>query len=830
MLTPQTCSLSMFLLPSRSTICALVVVLLLSTISFAQSPRELQIIATDENGVAVPGARVSLQPVGKSTVLRAETDFAGHSHFRGIIPGLYRLRVEKQGFYLLEQQNLRLGDLGRVDVALNHQQEIKEEVNVVESPPAIDPERTANTESLSGVDVVNIPYPVTRDYRRVLPFIPGVVSDSQGQPHVAGGRTNETLDMFDGFDITDPVDGLLHLRVSTDAIRSIDVQSSRYSAQYGRASAGVLSLATGIGDNKLRYSATNFLPSVKFIRGIGLDKWTPRATISGPLRKGKIWFFEGLDGEYDQNIIRDLPPGADTAPLWRFSNLIKLQTNITPSNILTGSLLFNRFKYSHAGLSGFNPLAATVSLDQTAYLSSIKDQHYFAGGTLLETGVALFEQEADELPLGNATYVIRPSGISGNYYRTSLARSHRWQWITNVYFRPVTKYGKHEFKLGVDGTRIAYHQFVNRTPVLIFRESGTLVRNVVFPGEPVSFSKNNVQASGYFQDRWSPTDRLLVEAGLRFDADQVIRDLLVAPRFAATYILDANGDTKLSGGIGLFYDATSMQEISRPLRGQRLDYFFAADGTTLLGPPLASTFSANEDALRAPRFLNWSIGLERKLPRGVYLRAEFLQRHGKRGFVYLPLGSFLSGNYVLTNLRQDHYDSFQVTLRHTFRKSYAVLAAYTRSSARTNAVLNYDVDLLEFGPQGSGPLPWDAPNRFISWGLAPLPTMPLVHHLDLAWSTDWHDGFPFSIVNQNQQFLPPLQSQHFPRFFSLNLYLEKRVNLLKYTFALRGGFDNVTNHPNRNAVNNNIDSSSFLHFSNLDRRTFIGRIRFLGRK
>src|SRR5439155_14632508 len=122
----------------------------------------------------------------------------------------------------------------------------------------------ANTESLSGVDVVNIPYPVTRDYRRVLPFIPGVVSDSQGQPHVAGGRTNETLDMFDGFDVTDPVDGLLHLRVSTDAIRSIDVQSSRYSAQYGRASAGVLSLATGIGDNKLRYSATNFLPSVKF--------------------------------------------------------------------------------------------------------------------------------------------------------------------------------------------------------------------------------------------------------------------------------------------------------------------------------------------------------------------------------------------------------------------------------------------------------------------------------------------------------------------------------------------------------------------------------------
>ena len=819
----------MFLLPFRLPACVLILALLLPVQALAQN-HKLQITVVDENGVAVPGARVSLQPADKNVRFRTETDFAGRCQLIGISPGFYNLRVERQGFYILNQNNLHLGVMGRLDVVLTHQQEIKEEVNVVESPPAIDPEKTSNSETLSGVDVVNIPYPVTRDYRHILPFIPGVVGDSLGQPHIAGGRASENLDMFDGFDVTDPVDGMLHLRVSTDAIRSIDVQSSRYSAQYGRASAGVLSLTTGIGDNRLRYSATNFFPSVKFIRGVSLDKWTPRATISGPLQKGRVWFFEGLDGEYDQNIIRDLPQGADSAPLWRFSNLIKLQANVTPSNILTGSLLFNRFKYSHAGLSAFNPLASTVSQDQTAYFTSIKDQHYFSGGTLLETGLALFEQEADELPLGSAPYVIHPAGISGNYYRTSLGRSHRWQWITNVYFRPLTWHGKHEFKLGVDGTRIAYHQFFDRRPVDIFRESGTLVRHVVFPDEPVTFDKNNVQASGYVQDRWSPVDRLLIESGLRFDADQIIRDLLVSPRVAATYLLDPSGDTKISSGIGLFYNATNLAAITRPLRGQRLDYFFAGDGVTPLGLPLVSTFSVNQQTLQAPRFLNWSVALERKLPKAVYLRAEFMRRHGTNGFVYVPQGSFLSGNYLLTNLGKDHYDAFQLTLRHSFRKTYSVLASYTRSSSRTNAVLDYDVDLLDFGAQGSGPFPWDTTNRVICWGLAPLPNFPLVHHLDLAWSMDLHDGFPFSIVNQNQQFLPPLESQRFPNFFSLNLYLEKRINILKYTFALRGGFDNITSHSNPNAVNNNIDSPSFLTFSNLDRRTFVGRIRFLGRK
>src|SRR6185437_14949966 len=130
------------------------------------------------------------------------------------------------------------------------------------------PEKIADTRSLSGVDVINIPYPVTRDYRNILPYIPGVVQDSGGQPHVAGCHTYQTLDTLDGFDITDPVNGTLQLRVSTDALRSIDVQTSRYSAEYGRSSAGVISLGTGIGDDHLRYSGTNFLPSFKFIRGV----------------------------------------------------------------------------------------------------------------------------------------------------------------------------------------------------------------------------------------------------------------------------------------------------------------------------------------------------------------------------------------------------------------------------------------------------------------------------------------------------------------------------------------------------------------------------------
>ena len=158
------------------------------------------------------------------------------------------------------------------------------------------------------------------------------------------------------------------------------------------------------------------------------------------------------------------------------------------------------------------------------------------------------------------------------------------------------------------------------------------------------------------------------------------------------------------------------------------------------------------------------------------------------------------------------------------------MVSYTHSRSLTNAVLGYSFDNLNYGLQGPGPYSWDTPNRVLLWGMAPLPSLPLIHKLDLAYSLDWRTGYPFSIVNREQQYLQPLNNMRFPRFFSFSPYIEKRFTLHNYNLALRGGFDNVTSNRNPTAVNNNIDSPSFLTFSNFDRRAFVARVRFLGRK
>ncbi len=92
------------------------------------------------------------------------------------------------------------------------------------------------------------------------------------------------------------------------------------------------------------------------------------------------------------------------------------------------------------------------------------------------------------------------------------------------------------------------------------------------------------------------------------------------------------------------------------------------------------------------------------------------------------------------------------------------------------------------------------------------------------------NGFPFSVVNDQQQLVEPPGSRRFPNYFTLNVHLEKRFSLFGFNWAIRGGFDNITDHENPGVVDNDINSPKFLTFGGFLRRAFTGRIRFLGRK
>jgi len=120
---------------------------------------------------------------------RGESDDAGRCEFTNLASGLHHLRVEKEGFYAVSDDQVRVGESESVEVTLNHQQEYVERVNVTYSPPAIDPAKTVASENLGSREIVDLPYTVTRDIRYALPLLPGVLQDVFGQVHVNGSST-----------------------------------------------------------------------------------------------------------------------------------------------------------------------------------------------------------------------------------------------------------------------------------------------------------------------------------------------------------------------------------------------------------------------------------------------------------------------------------------------------------------------------------------------------------------------------------------------------------------------------------------------------------------
>ncbi len=782
----------------------------------------------------MPGARVSL---GERS---AVSDYAGSFVLSVDQPGEYRLQAQREGFFTLRDYPVQLaaGD-NLVTLELNRQREVLESVEVKASPPLINPEQLESTHQINATQLINIPYPQTNQLRNALPMIPGVVQDSRGSLHIAGGSSDQTFWTLDGFNITDPLTGRFETHVSVDGVQAVEVATSRYSAETGKGSAGAVQITTVMGDDKWRPSATNFFPGVEDHKGLLIGNWTPRVTVSGPLQRGRAWLSNAADARYEQNVVEELPAGQDRNTIWRLSNLLRFQVNLTPANILTASWLTYYWNAPHNGLTPLDPMETTSDRSTRQNFASVKDQMYLGGGALLEIGYAALRGWAREVPQGRAAYTFTPEGRSGNYFLESRRRSGRDQWLANLFLPAFTAAGSHQVKTGVDADRVTYYQLADRRPVEFYRSDLTLSRRVEYTGSG-ELRRRNFEAAAYVQDTWKPLARLVVESGVRADWDQITRRTVLSPRVSFALAPPRTEHTKITAGFGIFHDALNLRVLSRHLDQYALARYYRPDGKTLDYGPALSVYLLDDRDLRVPVYRNFSVGVEQQLPWGMHGRFEFLHKRGRDGFTFIntivpgvtPDRTLLSaygaagydGLFLLRNVRRDEYDSFEVTVRKSFRRQSEVMASYTRSRAVSNAVVDVNIDDPTLVTENEGRLPWDSPNRLVAWGF-----YGLSEKNALAWLFEWRDGYPFFVRDDDGRLLGSNTARRYPAYINLNLHYERKFRALGQRWAWRGGFNNAFNRLNPTVVNNDASSPNFLHFSGGQHRALVIRLRWLGK-
>ena len=809
--------------------------MLVFAVSLHANDVTLQGRVVDENNAAVGSARVSLiSPSAAGAPLKTITSPTGSFTLALPQPGPYEITAESDGFFGLKNRPAEMHEgPNEILLVLNHIHNTSEKVNVEEKASPVDIERTSSEQQLNGHQIIEVPYPSTHDLRNALKLMPGVVRGPDGDLHFKGGQENQVLYTLDGFNISDPLTGTFSTHLSVESVRSLTYSSGRYSPEFGKGSAGALAIRTETGDDTLRYSATNFIPGIDTKRGPHLGAWTPRFNLSGPIWKGRAWFADSIDANRNTLVIEDLPKGHDRTSSTSFSNLLHGQVNVTPGNILFTDFLVNYLNAPNTGLGALDPLSTTIDRRSREYFVSVKDQIYLARGTLLEIGFADNRTFGRIIPQGQGLYVLTPTGRQGYYYADSTQNSQRKQFLSNLFLPSFHLAGTHQLKTGVDLDRLDYSQDIRRTGFENLDLAGRLIRKTTFGGTGI-LSRPSLEASSYLVDAWRLRPNLQVEAGVRQDWDELVRRFAFSPRVSASYAPLGWKNTKLAGGYAVVYDATPPQLFAQAQDEYQVVTSYHPDGSILQGPAV-SLFTIANPRLKAPRYQNWSLGAEQRLPRRIQVGVNLLRKRGSNGFTYVngltnPLGATyaglpLEGIFKLTNLRRDVYDSAEITFHQPLGSLYEWFASYTRSRALSNAVLNLTVDQTALVPNNVGRLPWDSPNRFLSWGYLPTPRK----NWAIAYLFETRDGFPFSIQQVDGTVVGAPDARRLPFYLSLNLHAERTFHLRAYRFALRGGFNNITDHKNPATVQNTIGSPQFLTYYGSESRHFVFRFRWLGK-
>jgi hypothetical protein len=291
---------------------------------FAQSVATSQIAGTvqDSSGLAIQGATVRAVQTDTGLTRTAETGSDGGYILPNLPIGPYRLEVTKQGFNTYIQNGVVL------QVASNPTIDAKLQVGNVTQQVVVEASAAMVETHSSGVgQVVDqervVDLPLNGRYATDLIFLAGASAiapnadlvSTKNYPNeavasIGGGLANGTTYLLDGGTHNDPFNNLNLPLPFPDALQEFKVETSALPAQYGQHSGGAVNAVTKSGGNSFHGDA------FEFVRNYDFNARNPAATVrdslkrnqfggtvGGPIRKDKLFFFLGYQG----NIIKSNP-------------------------------------------------------------------------------------------------------------------------------------------------------------------------------------------------------------------------------------------------------------------------------------------------------------------------------------------------------------------------------------------------------------------------------------------------------------------------------------------------------------------------------------------
>ena len=760
----------------------------------------------------LPGASISIKCPSSSQQTTANPE--GVYRFSDLAPGDYTLEATAPGLSGSSLVSVVAKEVAEVPVELRIAL-MKESVTVAASASESATE-TSQQSTIGKSAILNAP---NKDDRvdTLLPLIPGVVRGPDGVINMKGTRSSQGGALINSANVTDPVTGNTAMSLPIDVVQSVTVVSNPYSPEYGRLTGAVSSVETATSNfDKFHASVQNLLARARKRAGdfVGIESWTPRVTLTGPLIKHKVAITQSFQYRFVRTPVYTLPQLQRDIKFEAVDSFTQADVNLTPRQSFTASFALYPQKINYLGLNTFTPQASSPDVHQRGFMGSIQHRDAIGSDSMLVSQFSFRRFNANVTPNSSDPYQLLVETTAGGFFDRQRRDSDRVEWQETFQFGVRNRLGSHQFKVGSNFAHSTYDGRVSLLPVSLIGKAGLPIEYIGF--DPASrFSVTQNELAWFAGDTWSPFPALTVDLGLRSDWDSVTSSTHAAPRAGLALVLTKDKKTILKGGGGLFYDRVPLNIAAFPFLPDR----------TVEVPATPAVFFANTIAgrLHNPRTVSWNVELDREITSSLLVRGGYQQRNTSQDFTLNPLAS--SGALALANQGRGFYRELQLTGRYRLKQG-TVNASYVHSKAFGN--LN---DFNQFfgnnaavviEPDERGRLPFDAPNRILAWGEFDAP-----FKLTLLPVLDVHTGFPWSVTNELREFVGPRNRERFPRFTSFDLQVTRpiRLPLPHEKLKARVGFSafNLLNHFNPRDVQGDLDSFRYRGLFNGVGRTFRGK-------
>ena len=777
-------------------------------------------VVFDTNARPVADVQVHLEEPTQRKQWDAVTKAEGTFRFERLDLGTYRITIKREGYFETSTE-VRLESSKTVEFTLAAAETVKQEIDVIARPEPINTDSVAPQNVVNDEVIQNIPYTGRQNFLNALSLMPGVLRDNMNQIHIHGSRPDQIRYQMDGLYLTDGVSGGLGSNIPIDAIESVDMDLANYSAEFGKSSGGIVRVHSQFIGNKYRFNVTDFIPGWDF-RQKSIAEFSPRLLFSGPLVQNKLWFMYSGTLRYVHSFLEELeaPNKERTRTQTAADQLLKLQWNLRESHVVTVELLHNYDYYGNAGLSLVRPRETTTNFLKRGTTLGLSNRQVVSG-KLFETVLQWTRRRDSDLAKGTRPLEARPEGWLGNFFTDRRGYAQRAHGSQTIAWDKESGGVTHRFKVGGEFDWVDSNIQLDRRAFNLFNEKGEVRQFVSFAGPDFAATQNR-EYGAFVQDRMVLNKKLQVELGLRYDRERVVGRNNVEPRAGFSFLPFGTARSKVSGGVGLFYDNIARLNFQLPHLKSRFTTTYT-NGVPAAAP--AATDVHVSPQLRNPSGVHWNAAWEHEwAPRWVS-RIDYIQKNGRDQIRLAAQPNPNGFDMVFNNSGRSDYHAVKISVDRPIRTNLRFLGSYIYSNAkaRPSLALDFPDPAVELVPEV--PVDWNTPHRFVGWGYFPLPT-----NLSASFSVEARSGFPFTMVDDLNRIVGAYNQRKMPMHFVTNASIEKEIPIPfgnGKRMAFRIGVTNLFNRFNPRFVDTNVNSPYRMQFSDSSRRHFSARVRIL---